>query len=101
MVPLRLLLLMFGATEKVIVPLPVSLVAEVMEAQLTVLAALQVQLFPVFTEILPVPPSAAKVLVRELRLYVQLVGAAWLMAKLLPAIVIVPLRLSPVLTPTE
>jgi hypothetical protein len=59
-VPVRELVVVFTATEKLTCPLPVPLLPAVMLAQLTLLAADQEQPVEAVTATAPVPPLAEK-----------------------------------------
>jgi hypothetical protein len=59
MVPVRGLVVVFGAAVKVAVPFPVPLPALIV-SQLALLVAVHAQLLPAVTVTLPVPPVAVK-----------------------------------------
>jgi hypothetical protein len=59
-VPVRELVLVFAATEKLTVPLPEPLLPEVMVIQLSLLVAVQAQLLGEVTFTLPLPPLLGK-----------------------------------------
>jgi len=103
-VPDRLLPVEFDPTLNATVPLPVPAAPAVMVIHVVVVVAVHAQ--PVFavTATEPGPPPAAMDVLCGLIEYVQVGGggaaAAWFTVKVLPAIVMVPLRAEPVFAAT-
>jgi len=88
-----------AATEMLTAPLPLPLLPAVTVIHASLLVAVHVQLDPLVTSTLPLPPSyGIRALVGE-SVYVQF--SAWLIVNVCAAIVIVPYRAGPVFDATE
>lgn len=91
-VPVRAVVVVLGATLKVMIALPVPLVLPLRVIQLTLLYEFHAHPAPVVTVTEPVSPSAAADCEVGLRAYEHETAAAWSIVNVWPATVIVPVR---------
>src|SRR5688572_14578366 len=85
---------LLAATVKLTVPLPVPDAPAVIVSHSSLLTAPQVQVPPVVTVTLPVPPALGTAWLIGAMVKAQ--GASWVTVKVRPATVIVPVRRAPV-----